>query len=187
MNSHISDITGRPAAFRYALRHATHGEHDAAEQSFAAFLASPERHLRSFLATQRSALAALRDACSAPDALKSSGLLNRLLDDLDGDLADLGHAHTAVHAGGALDPVAVDYLVIGSRLGAETMRRTLFKNVSVCDIPTFFAEGHAPELWRGLCLELNKIEHPSRRSERIVQDTADGYALFARAAELQTD
>ncbi|GGG74106.1 hypothetical protein GCM10011415_23160 [Salipiger pallidus] len=83
--------------------------------------------------------------------------------------------------------MAVDYLVIGSRLGAETMRRTLFKNVSVCDIPTFFAEGHAPELWRGLCLELNKIEHPSRRSERIVQDTADGYALFARAAELQTD
>ena len=85
----------------------------------------------------------------------------------------------------SLDGVAIDYLVLGSRLGTETMRRRLFADHQREAIPQYFLIGTMPELWQRHCAELNNIDVGSDRAATVVQDTKAGFAIFARAALTQ--
>lgn len=173
--------------FRHAIRRDTKPEHDALEAQFAPFMAAPERHLSWFLATQYAALGAL--LASRPlsaEGMISGLLLTELVGRLRFDLENRGVIAPAIKsADETLDPMAIDYLVLGSRLGTETMRRRLFADHQREAIPQYFLIGTMPELWQRHCAELNAIDAGSVRAAKVIHDTKSGFALFARAALTQ--
>ena len=173
--------------FRHAIRRDTKSEHDALEAQFAPFMTAPERHLSWFLATQYAALGAL--LASRPveaERMLSGLLLTELVGRLRFDLENRGVIAPAIKsADESLDGVAIDYLVLGSRLGTETMRRRLFADHQREAIPQYFLIGTMPELWQRHCAELNNIDVGSDRAATVVQDTKAGFAIFARAALTQ--
>ncbi|MBY6004987.1 hypothetical protein KUV62_13785 [Salipiger bermudensis] len=173
--------------FRHAIRRDTKTEHEALEAQFAPFMAAPERHLSWFLATQYAALGALLASRPAEaEGLLSGLLLTELVGRLRFDLENRGVIAPALdRAAESLDTVAIDYLVLGSRLGTETMRRQLFADHQREAIPQYFLIGTMPELWQRHCAELNTIEAGSPRAAKIIQDTKAGFAIFARAALTQ--
>lgn len=173
--------------FRHVIRRDTKSEHDALEAQFAPFMAAPERHLSWFLATQYAALGAL--LASRPveaERMLSGLLLTELVGRLRFDLENRGVIAPAITgAKTPLDSVAIDYLVLGSRLGTETMRRRLFAHHQREAIPQYFLIGTMPELWQRHCAELNGIDVGSDRATAVVQDTKAGFAIFAHAGLTQ--
>ena len=150
-------------------------------------MAAPERHLSWFLATQYAALGAL--LASRPveaERMLSGLLLTELVGRLRFDLENRGVIAPAITgAKTPLDSVAIDYLVLGSRLGTETMRRRLFAHHQREAIPQYFLIGTMPELWQRHCAELNSIDVGSDRATAVVQDTKAGFAIFAHAGLTQ--
>lgn len=173
--------------FRHTLRRDTKTEHDALEAQFLPFMTTPERHLSWFLATQYAALGALLASRPvAAERMLCGLLLTELVGRLRFDLENRGVIAPAITTPNqSLDTVAIDYLVLGSRLGTETMRRKLFADHQREAIPQYFLIGTMPELWQRHCAELNAIDVGSDRATAVIQDTKAGFALFARAAITQ--
>ena len=167
------------------LRHDSRQAHDAAEESFRPFLESPERHLGWFLSTQGAALGALREGCGPAPGVLSGAVLSDLLKRLAADLAAMRRETASISPSRPLDPLDVDYLVLGSRLGSETMRRSFYGNGQAT--PAFFRAGPLPLLWRRHCDMLDAVEPGSDRGTRITDDTLAGFALFEQAATAQAN
>ena len=172
------------SGFRSALRRATANEHLATETLFAPFLNDASRRLGWYLAVQRSALWALMQGCP-PESAGCTASVMELVSRLDGDLAAMGVMPRATPAPDRLDPLAVDYLVFGSRLGTEVIRRQIFGDTPVDDVPTYFRAKPRPDLWRIHCVSLDRIDPQSTRASRITRDVKTGFAVFDRAAQEQ--
>lgn len=169
--------------FRHALRMATQDDHKKAENSFNDFLSAPAAHLRPFLTAQFLALSSLRnngDDGTSPTCL---AVLDDALVRLRADLcAPRGSSRVSVIS---LDPIAIDYLVLGSRLGVEVLRRRWIAEFRQESLPADFSqpEGNpAKQLWKDLCERLALIDPSSDQARRIILDSQSGYALFAQSA-----
>ncbi|WP_236638307.1 heme oxygenase-like domain-containing protein [Mangrovicoccus ximenensis] len=179
------DAAADPAqGFRHQLRVSTQVQHQRTETAFAAFTEAMPGRLTWFLAAQRAGLAALLESCDAPD-LASRHMIADLLRRLDADLAGRGARHEGVAPAGPLDPLAVDYIVLGSRLGTEVMRRALAQRLSPQEMPTYFAAPDARPLWKAHCAELEEIWPDSDRAGQIIADAELGFELFQLAAGVQ--
>ncbi len=143
----------------------------------------PER-LTWFLAAQRAGLAALCESCDAPE-LASRGVIADLLLRLDADLARRGARHQGVAPAGPLDPLAVDYIVLGSRLGTEVMRRTLAGLLPPSEMPAYFAAPDVRPLWKAHCAALGRVGTGSPRAAAVIADAELGFELFQLAAGVQ--
>ncbi|WP_254683299.1 hypothetical protein [Phaeobacter sp. LSS9] len=173
------------SGFRVELRRATRREHDAAELAFAPFHQSPLPYLAWFLACQHTALHAL--AGSGDDGTgHSTRLLAALTTALRADCAQNGDhpATLSVDALPQLHPLAVDYLVLGSRMGNEVLRRRLSAAADQLALPAYFAPRDHLVAWRATCADLDQIPPRGALARRIVADTRQGFALFDTAARL---
>ncbi|WP_252737506.1 hypothetical protein [Citreicella sp. C3M06] len=166
--------------FRHLLRVQTKAAHDTAEAVFSRFINDPRAGLAWFLAAQHAAFAALQHGA------QTGALLSDLTARLESDLADLGRVPVAVR-GVDIDPLAVDYLVLGSRLGTEVLRRRLMAETPPMPIPSYFLACAAPGLWRQHCACLDAIAPDSPRARHLTIDVIAGYELFRRAAGAQPD
>lgn len=173
------------ATFRHRLRRATRPEHDATERAFAPFLDDPKTNLGWFLSAQRAGLGVLRASASDAAGLLSGETAGRLIRRLDHDLARLGRTFRAVPGGQALDPLAVDYLILGSMLGTETMRRQHFLGWNPADVPSYFQVYDDGPLWRKHCAMLDEIDPDSPRAAALIEWCKSGFILFGQAADLQ--
>ncbi|WP_043871374.1 hypothetical protein [Celeribacter indicus] len=171
--------------FRHALRKAVQADHDATERVFARFDQEGTRHLSWFLAAQRAGLWALYESCGNRDRLLCGPALIDLIERLDFDLAIEDVRPRSLEPDCVLDCLAVDYLVLGSRLGTEAIRRKHFAEVPREQIPTYFLAGSDGRLWKKHCDALDGIAPGSSRARRIFEDTRKGFALFERAAAAQ--
>ncbi|OOY21194.1 hypothetical protein BMI86_01025 [Thioclava sp. DLFJ5-1] len=174
-------------SFRQILRHETSAAHEAGEAQFSQFFAAPEQKLGWFLAAQAAGLGVLARH-AAPGAL-CAGLLSDLLDRLDRDLARLGRPVHPVPAPdaeqGLLDPLAVDYLVLGSRLGTQVIDRKVFAETPAEAKPLYFQAPAAGALWKRHCATLDALRPAEPRATRIVADATRGFHLFAQAVQAQ--
>ncbi len=115
-------------------------------------------------------------------------LLARLDDDLGADAGGAGRAvHPAPPLARPLDPIAADYLVLGSRLGTEVLRRELMAQTPPVAIPSYFLACPAPQMWRGHCTLLDSIAPTSEQAEHLIRDVIAGYGVFRAAADAQPD
>lgn len=187
--------------FRHHLRRATRLEHDATEAVFQRFMADPAAHMSWFLSAQWAGLSALRDVAPSGGPSGTSAqqeqhqeyhrastplshpLLQDLCDRLREDCSALG-LHPVFMPALSLDPLATDYIVLGSRLGTEVIRRHLVSD-GHHRLPSYFDAPDATPLWRRHCLALNDVQPETPRAARICADAKRGFALFARAATAQ--
>ncbi|UTS81669.1 hypothetical protein OL67_002761 [Phaeobacter piscinae] len=175
------------SGFRHALRRATRREHDAVERAFAPFHQSPLPHLAWFLTCQHTALHALAGSrCNGTG--HSVGLLAALTAALREDCAVNGDhpATVSVDALPRLHPLAVDYLVLGSRMGNEVLRRRLAGAADQLPLPAYFAPRDHLVAWRATCTDLDQIPPTGALARRVVADTRQGFGLFDTAARLNS-
>ncbi|WP_150297735.1 heme oxygenase-like domain-containing protein [Salipiger aestuarii] len=175
-----------PEGFRHALRLATRAAHDDSEVLFLRFTDSPGDTMRWFLAAQRAALAAICDS-TEPARMASRPLARALLTRLDADLSALGGDARPVVPARTLHPMAADYLVLGSRLGTEVLRRALIGSAPPVPVPSYFHACHGPAMWRDHCALLNAVDPASDLAGDLTRDVIAGYDLFHAAAVAQLD
>ncbi|WP_157891225.1 hypothetical protein [Phaeobacter porticola] len=171
--------------FRMLLRQTTRAEHDAAERAFAPFHESPLPHLAWFLNCQYTALHALARACDSATG-HSADLLPMLTEALRADCTThcTAPADLARSALPNLHPLAVDYLVLGSRLGTEVLRRRLSDATGCAALPCYFEPRDHLMPWRAACEDLDAIKTDSTLADKIVTDTRSGFELFNMAARI---
>ncbi|MBP0482262.1 hypothetical protein [Sagittula salina] len=169
--------------YRHALRLETREAHDRAEAVFARFHDNPLQEMTWFLSVQRAALIGLAEARIPEENRICEVVLEDLIERLDFDLA---HAHVpavSVTADRPLAGLAVDYLVLGSRLGTKVVRRRLAKLLDHYEMPTYFLAPSAQDLWRRHCQQLNEIAPDGSMARRITDDSIHGFGLFEKAGE----
>lgn len=173
--------------FRHALRNGSRAEHDRVETVFAPFQSDPVGRMDWFLAAQRSGLGALSMARVGDEGRACEVILEDLIERLDFDLATRGVMPVPVVSDRPLRALAVDYLVLGSRLGTEVQRRMLSDRLGPQDMPTYFMAPPATALWKRHCAHLAAIDPQSLDAPALCADVAHGFALFARAADVQSN
>ncbi|OUD08584.1 hypothetical protein BVC71_13585 [Marivivens niveibacter] len=153
---------------------------------FDPFLNDPDSNLGWYLAAQRAGLSALfRD--QKPEQALCAELVPDLIDRLDHDLQQMGRRSYAVVTPGPIDPVACDYLVLGSRLGTEVIRRKLFASAERKTVPSYFQTVSDTNLWREHCAILDQIDPTTARARTIIKDVRRGFRIFETAAQSQQD
>lgn len=111
--------------------------------------------------------------------------LEDLIERLDFDLTTAGVRAVQVQSERPLHNLAIDYLVLGSRLGTEVLRRALARDMAREDMPTYFLAPSTGALWQRHCRTLDDIPVDSSEAARIIEDVKHGFSLFEQAAALQ--
>jgi heme oxygenase len=167
------------------LRRQTRTAHDATEAQFAAFLSAPASHLDSFLLTHLLAFEALSKARIGPELPEENGCLPDMISRLRADCDIRGLAVAKAPIMLPLPSAAVAYLVIGSRLGTEVIRRKLIGVIPEADLPQYFAPqgaNHDTALaWQALRDRLGGIPADSVEATEICAGALRGFDAFAEA------
>ncbi|MBV7409155.1 hypothetical protein [Maritimibacter sp. DP1N21-5] len=169
--------------FRMMLRRASRQAHDRTEAIFADFLADPAAHVSAYLCAQRVGIAALVMARAEGFGPSHQGLYGQMIADLDADCARRGLNPPVLMHDLRLHPVAVDYILLGARLGTEVIRRRVAA-AGVDPMPRHFRQMGSTEAWRMVCARLDRIAPTSPLAEAVTADVANGFDLFARAAHM---
>ncbi|MGI3170934.1 hypothetical protein ACRARG_17415 [Pseudooceanicola sp. C21-150M6] len=159
--------------------------HVATETLFEDFMRNPERHLSWFLASQRAGLLSVHMSRTEGSDTLSAHIIEDLLDRLDFDLAVRNVSPRQIDPEGPLDPLSVDYLILGSRLGTTMLYRRLFA-ANGPGIPAYFLAPSDTPLWQRFLKRLNALDPALPRAARIIDDARTGFSLFSRAAQIQT-
>lgn len=174
----------RDVGFRHLLRQSTAETHERTEAVFACFLDAPQEYLTGYLAAQRSALGAMQAKSDSAAPPRCFDILNDLLARLDHDLPHTHLPPMFADSLSPLDPLAVDYLVLGSRMGTEVIRRRCFPTAELNDIPTYFTQASHADIWHAHCADLDSLDPLSDRAARVLRDAEVGFRIFHRAASL---
>ncbi|MEI4486176.1 hypothetical protein V8J36_08225 [Frigidibacter sp. MR17.14] len=176
----MSDTTGSSAgslkasSLRERLRLDTRAAHDALDERLGTLDLQTPEHLAAFLAVQAEGFAVLRDGLSA-DAPEAA-----LLDEMLAALAtDLGHAPRAAVPAAPLDPLAVRYIALGSRLGTRVMAG---RGGAALAASRYFALPPRGEDWKALVATLSAHPAGGPAADRIVRDAAACFDIFSAAA-----
>lgn len=123
-------------------------------------------------------------------AMSAPRLCATLIDDLAmrarADLACLGEVAdlSLMPDAGAYHPQAVDYVIAGSRLGAQVLQRR-WRQSGDADVRAarqFFSAPDHVDVWRAVCARAGARPGAGRESDRIVADAVRLFALFERNA-----
>lgn len=177
----VSGVAGGSLLSR--LRTESFASHEALDHSFAPFQSDPAAHLRPFLAAQMAGLTALSSSARLPHHADVLPLLSEMLDRLEQDCRHLTISVPVVRCSKRLHPLAVAYLVIGSRLGTEVLRRKLVTS-GVQSVPLYFAPQDYKLAWQGLCAELTSLPAIGEVADDVCDGVIAGFDLFHSAARL---
>ena len=166
------------------LRRETRGAHEATEALFAPFMTQPAAHLDMFLATHLLAFEAMRDARIGAELSEEAqclpDMIARLRKDCDLRMLHLPEAPVLP----PLPSAAVAYLVIGSRLGTEVIRRKLVAGGSDQPLPCYFAPQDTGPAWQALRARLTALRAASAAAIDICAVARTGFDAFVRADAL---
>lgn len=169
--------------FRDTLRHASRPDHDRVDAAFSDLDLADRADFAVFCRIHMACFAAL---ARQPDLDHATvALLARAQAALARDLAHLGEDATAPdpRIGHAFDPDAVAYVVAGSRLGSQVLRKRWAQTTD----PTLRAANCYFTLpgdgahWKDVCHALSQISPDGPRAQRIVADTKAIFAMFFAA------
>ncbi|WP_095588255.1 biliverdin-producing heme oxygenase [Actibacterium ureilyticum] len=166
--------------FRKALKDATQPDHERVDRLLSAFDIATRDGFASFLAVHRRCyLAMLRAA--APGGTASNSL-DGMLADIEIDLATLNAPHDVDPAPVAkqVDALALDYLIEGSRLGTQVLKRAWAgsRDPIVQEARAYFTTAPISGRWAEVCRALSEIPADSPRAETIIRDTKRLFGMF---------
>ena len=159
------------------LRDETRAVHQELDDLFAPFQQAPLDHLDGFLAAQMAGLTALSTAARVPHEPETLHLLSETLDRLEQDCRNRALPVPVLRHTRDLHPLAVAYLVIGSRLGTEVLRRTL-QDQGVDRMPLYFAPQNYKHAWQDLCARLKGMTGTGPDADDICTSVIAGFQLF---------
>ncbi len=162
------------------LRVETHAAHEALDHLFTPFQKAPLEHLGPFLAAQMAGLTALSSAAQVPHDPDTLILLSETLDRLEQDCRHYALTVPVLRHPRKLHPLAVAYLVIGSRLGTEVLRRKLLQQ-GMTRMPLYFAPQDYKNAWQGLCARLQAMSGNDPQADDICRSVIAGFQLFQDA------
>ncbi|SNT02806.1 biliverdin-producing heme oxygenase [Tropicimonas sediminicola] len=173
-----------PANLRLRLRSATREAHEALDAQVSAFEISTESGLRSFLAMQVQALSALMPVSGRAGC---APILEPLRDRARDDLAALSGRvpESAPVLEAAPHPLALDYVIAGSRLGTVILKQRWKASTD----PAVLAAGNyfgAPDYiacWKDFCTSAAEMDASCAISDRIVADVAGLFDFYRRCAQ----
>lgn len=169
--------------FRTLLKDATRFEHDELDAMFAALDLGHADGFARFVGVHLACFEMMLE--QADHGSTSQCLLRDMVDGLtlDADLLGSGRLQTDAKLEKTPDPLAVDYVVAGSRLGSKV----LFKRWAAATDPAvqrannYFGLDSDASFWRVTCDRLAGIAPDSDRAQEITQDTKMLFELFATA------
>ena len=169
--------------FRFALKAGAHELHDSVDALFSRLnLQQYDDYVR-FLSLHAQCFAVIRAQADAQ--CRTLDLQDRMVAALSADLRMLGRAasngaHSDLEAPHRPDPLAIDYVVAGSRLGSRLLasRWEESEDASVLSAGAYLGLSHDPELWRSVCAALSALEPASARAETIQADVNALFELF---------
>ena len=175
--------------FRVVLKERTRQHHARLDRSMSELDLSTASGLATFLQIHALCFAELRVAVECDIRLQ------RQLDDLivsaRTDLATLGREEPprVVFKLGALDPLAVEYVVEGSRLGTRVLKRRwqTSHDDRVRRASAYFSRPAVPNAWRDVCERLSDIPTEDVRAERVIVETCAIFDLFETVAGAMKD
>ncbi|WP_411890149.1 biliverdin-producing heme oxygenase [Yoonia sp. SDW83-1] len=169
--------------FRHALREQTRTDHDFLDRMISTLDIARLRDFRVFLQIHHSCFLVMQ-ARSLGQGLSTAALSNMI----DGLAADLDAVTANPYAidlptPSALDPLSIDYMVAGSRLGSKILSKRWGASTDPCvqRANTYFGQAIDPKLWPETCRALSALPPSSARADAIVEDTRTQFQLFAAA------
>lgn len=179
-----SDPLPVPDTLRARLRRELSGVHAALDQMAGQMDLDSHTGYVAFLKMNEAGLAALQGAGCAPGlAAMQTDLLARLRQ----DLAALGAAPLAQtgERRADLSPLALDYVLAGSRLGGAVLRqRWQAGALGRAGAPSAYMS--APDyldLWRGFCAAARDLPATGAAADQVVTDAATLFDMFIRSAQ----
>lgn len=159
------------------LRAETNAVHEELDNLFLPFQNAPLDHLGPFLAAQMAGLTALSSAARVPHDPDTLIILSQTLDRLEQDCRHYALAVPVLRHTRQLHPLAVAYLVIGSRLGTEVLRRNLVQQ-GLERMPLYFAPQDYKHAWQDLCARLQAMTGNGPEADDICTSVIAGFQLF---------
>lgn len=167
--------------FRFALREGAREAHDCVDALFSQLDFQHRQDYQRFLLIHAASFGVLGHY--ADRHCLTQDLLARMNAQLKADLA--GFPASAFTPGApvlaqAPDPLAIDYVVCGSRLGSQLLSRRWLqsRDAVVRAAGGYLNLPHNPELWRTVCAALSALAPDGRRAARIVRDVRAVFGLF---------
>ncbi|SFR05158.1 hypothetical protein [Poseidonocella sedimentorum] len=172
---------------RNRLRRDLSASHGVLDERVSLFSLTDRRGFTGFLRMQQAALGRLQQAEAGG---LTRALIPALLARTEADLAELNAAPLSPHPAPLhpLDPLAVDYVIAGSRLGTVLLRArwAASENPDVQRAAQYFSAPDGLDIWRAVAETARAMPAETRQADRIVADAAALLTLYgdlaARAA-----
>lgn len=182
MTSYVSSLQNM--TLRHRLRQDTVDAHVALDQAVSGFDLCTVGGLSGFLAMQAGALAHLQ---SQARAAQTGPLIDSLLQRVRQDQAALGCGPVPPPSAGAPDdihPVAIDYVIAGSRLGSQVLARrwAAATDARVRRAKAYFAQAADTSAWRGFCRLAEQMPANSAEADLIVIDSRRLFVFYHACA-----
>lgn len=166
--------------FREELRARTREDHDRVDMAMSGLDLTTQSGLSTFLGVHYACFSdMMQTSWPGSDVWQS---LNLMTSAIETDLAQLDQPGI-VQLGGDLepvDPLALDYIIEGSRLGTQVLRRrwSASRDPVVTSASAYFTLPGEPGKWRSVCAELSEVDARSPRARDIIDGTRRIFALF---------
>ncbi|WP_299614540.1 biliverdin-producing heme oxygenase [uncultured Tateyamaria sp.] len=176
------------ADFRQALKDRTYADHVRVDETLAGFDLQTRDGFAAFLGIHHVCFDAMTSAAINDSHAQSS--LRDMQRRIAADLATLGTSYTPMAAApmDPVDPLAMDYIIEGSRLGSQVLKRNWATSTDalVRDAQAYFAMAPVPGRWRSVCHDLGQVPVQSARADTITTDTRRLFDLFYEVASTWT-
>ena len=168
---------------RDALRVQTRTDHDQLDRMVTTLDIAKLADFILFLQLHHRCFTAIKS--QAEEHGRSRKTLSYMIDGLAADLSSLSSDRAAIDLPllPQLDPLSIDYMVAGSRLGSKILRKRWSASTDqrVQRADSYFGQAVDPNLWPETCRALSEVPMGSARADKIVDDTKTQFQLFATA------
>ena len=161
---------------RAALRSQTRPAHEALDNRISPLNLLIAERREAFCRVHRLGFATLGRACDG-NASEATPSLHRIMATLDEALANV--PADAPLPAPILHPDAVAYLVLGSQMGTEMMRRGLPEDQQT----GYFGQDPDMTAWRAFCARMGAMDSTTPEAQRILSDANRAFAIFTAAAD----
>ncbi len=175
----------RTDSLRLELRAALKDKHEALDKVVSGFDIGSHEGLRAFIAMQAAALSRLSAAgVGASSAPAIADLLERARTDLVSLGLPAGSDAPTDTAQAAFHPLAIDYVIGGSRLGNAILKKRWLgsRDRRVHAAQAWFTAPSYSDLWQGFCAVAGQMPGTGPDADRITNDAAEIFDMYSRCA-----
>ena len=167
--------------FRHALRHETRRDHDHLDRLISTLDVADRGGFQSFLQLHLSCFLVMQSRLS--DGCRCREMLGQMVCDLKNDLNAISADPriTQAELPMDIDPLAIDYIVAGSRLGTMVLCKEWARSTDpvVRRANGYFGRINDASLWHETCHALTDVPIHGARASVIVSETRLLFKLFS--------